>query len=69
MAWGFESNSSLRGGVCKPGPGAPAAGGMWGNSWFNGSTISEHRWSPATVRAAGADAAINYGHDYAFLDE
>lgn len=32
-----------------------------------GTTSSEAK--AATARATGADAVINYGHNYAFLDE
>jgi NADPH2:quinone reductase len=36
-------------------------------AWVVGTTSSEAK--AGTARAAGADAVINYGHDYAFLDE
>lgn len=36
-------------------------------AWVVGATSSEVK--AATARAAGADAVINYGHDYAFLSE
>ncbi len=36
-------------------------------AWVVGTTSSEAK--TATIGAAGADAVINYGHGYAFLDE
>src|SRR4051794_28055050 len=36
-------------------------------AWVVGTTSSEAK--AATPRAAGADAVINYGHNYGFLDE
>lgn len=36
-------------------------------AWVVGTTSSEEK--AAVARAAGADAVINYGHDYQFLDE
>lgn len=36
-------------------------------AWVVGTTSSDAK--AAVARAAGADAVINYGHDYAFLDE
>jgi NADPH2:quinone reductase len=36
-------------------------------AWVVGTTSSEAK--VPVVRGAGADAVINYGHDYAFLDE
>jgi NADPH2:quinone reductase len=36
-------------------------------AWVVGTTSSEAK--AATARAAGADAVINYAHDYEFLDE
>lgn len=36
-------------------------------AWVVGTTSSDTK--AATARAAGADAVINYGHNYAFLDE
>src|SRR3954452_10862162 len=36
-------------------------------AWVVGATSSEVK--AAMARAAGADAVINYGHDYAFLSE
>jgi NADPH:quinone reductase len=35
-------------------------------AWVVGTTSSEAK--TAIVRAAGADAAVNYGHDYVFVD-
>jgi NADPH2:quinone reductase len=36
-------------------------------AWVVGTTSTDAK--AATARAAGADAVINYGHDYVFLDE
>ncbi len=36
-------------------------------AWVVGTTSSDTK--AATARAAGADAVINYGHNYAFLDQ
>jgi NADPH2:quinone reductase len=36
-------------------------------AWVVGTASSDAKW--AAIRAAGADAAINYGRDYQFLEE